>query len=572
MNWYFTNRFRECFVCKIQSQLFKYHLHALRFKFQFQEKVSRTRARTTYKKIDQLFVFLNRYSQINMRNRKKLNSHWSVRFANFAYSFTTSRNQIFFEVIQSKNSNLSTETFKLISESMKNVSNQKVTCVRTICRLCKQNFNFNETLYEHIRNHEILKFVKDFYFSINAINLVCKTMKKSIVTDSSVSQKLDILFATSKQKFESVLIFEAIILSENSHLLFNASEIVLQSMKNKLIRCFSISSKTSFSKIFESERQEVFVQKFYFIDAFFSNNTVNLTCEIAKNSTNVSAKNVDVRANSKIKRSNFQLRTFEFISQSTKIESNQCSFVSFISLFSIFKKSCSICRIEILSVKEHYFEFSSCHEALRHRLEFQFAFRAHQREQETQTQTEIEKAIDQLVKNFHLSINAVNFVCEIKKTSFVSHKSKSTKKTTTCRRCNQIFNVNNKFHEHLRQHHARKSVKNFDFRIFASKFAYKIRKKLVIVCSSVSSNSSATSRSRKFWFSIIFELMIASTRSNFPIATYKSDSKSMRKLSDNCSFIFFVFVFSDFDSKTSKTTQWIIFYCEWFESHVSWKV
>ena len=75
-----------------------------------------------------------------------------------------------------------------------------------------------------------------------------------------------------------------------------------------------------------------------------------------------------------------------------------------------------------------------------------------------------------LAKNSHFSINAVNLICEIEETSFATFKtiallkrsnlsfftleikSKSTKKSTTCRRCNQIFNFNNKFHEHIRQH------------------------------------------------------------------------------------------------------------------------
>ena len=309
--------------------------------------------------------------------------------------FTISRNHVIFEIISSKSSNFSIETFKIVSKFMKNVSNQKITNIRTICKLCEQNFNFNRKLYEHIRNYETLKLVKNSYFSINAINLICEIMKKSIVIDSSVSQKSDIFFVTSKQKFEFVLIFETVVSFENSHFSFNASEIVSESMKNKLIQYFFISSKSSFSKIFESERQEISAQKFYFIDAFFSNDIINSTCEIAKNSTRIFAKNVDVRANSKIEHSNFQLRTFEFILKSTKNESNQRSFVSFISFFSIFKRNCSICRIDVFSIKKHYFEFFSCHETLRHKLKQQFVRYAHQRQQKTQKQIELIEQIFQ---------------------------------------------------------------------------------------------------------------------------------------------------------------------------------
>ena len=121
-------------------------------------------------------------------------------------------------------------------------------------------------------------------------------------------------------------------------------------------------------------------------------------------------------------------------------------------------------------------------------------------------------------------------------------KSKSTKKSTTCRRCNQIFNFNNKFHEHIRQHHARKSVKSFDLRVFALEFAYKIAKKSAIICSLTSQFASsilfATSRNQIFKFETFFKTVISSNRSNFTLATNKNTSKSMKKLSINCSLIF----------------------------------
>ena len=191
-----------------------------------------------------------------------------------------------------------------------------------------------------------------------------------------------------------------------------------------------------------------------------------------------------------------------------------------------------------------------------------------------------------LVNDFHFSINAINLVCEIEKTSFVSHKfsvsfakfqkfeyefaitfktiillkrsslsffaletkSKSTKRSTTCRRCNRIFNFNNKFHEHIRQHHARKFVKNFDFRVFALEFEYKFSKKSIIICSFVSFVSSiffATSRSQIFSTKIVSQFL-ASRCSNLSIATYKIDSKSMKNAIVVCSFIF-SFI-SSFDS------------------------
>ena len=70
--------------------------------------------------------------------------------------------------------------FDVVSKSIKNASNQQIA--ETICKFCKQNFNFNNELYEHIRKHEILKFVENFHFSINAINLIYENEKKLIVS------------------------------------------------------------------------------------------------------------------------------------------------------------------------------------------------------------------------------------------------------------------------------------------------------------------------------------------------------------------------------------------------------
>ena len=77
--------------------------------------------------------------------------------------------------------NFSIVTFEIMLKSMKNASNQEITCVQMICKLCKQNFNFNKKLYEHIRNHEILKIVKNFSFSIVTVKSICKTQKNSTV-------------------------------------------------------------------------------------------------------------------------------------------------------------------------------------------------------------------------------------------------------------------------------------------------------------------------------------------------------------------------------------------------------
>ena len=417
-----------------------------------------------------------------------------------------------------------------------NVSFAIIKTSKIICMLCDSNFNFKKKFREHVREQHTKKSVRNSFLSVDTLKSICETMKKSTIIDSFVSQKSDISIAISRQIFDSVMTLKTVNTSKNSHLSSDASEIVLESMKNTSTQCSFISSRLSLSQSLESEHHEFAIQK------------------------------------SEIESSLLKISTDKSVDESEKNSTITDSSVSFISQRSfkfslVFKRSCFICRIDVSSVQEHYLEFSSCHEALRNRLEQQFARHAYQRKQKAQKQ----------VENFYLSIYAVNSVCEIEKTSFFPHNfsvselmfesaiafrtvillkrsnfslfiletmSKSARKSATCRRCNKIFNFNNKFHEHIRERHARKFVKSFDLRVFASEFTHQIIEKSTSIDSSVSFVSqkssifSATSRSQKFWFSIIFKSIIASTRSNLSIATYKINSKSMKNAVVNCSLIF----------------------------------
>ena len=227
---------------------------------------------------------------------------------------------------------------------MKNASIQEVACARTLCKSCKQNFNFNKKLYEHIRNHEALK-------RINTIKATCKFVKISTFSKSIISLKSS-SFTSSTLK--SLCEFEK--KSTSTH-----------------------SSSSHESLIFTTSR--------------------NLISDTKTSLQSVSSK-----------RSSFQLRVFNSASKSMK--------------------SASIQRV----------------------------------------------------------------VCV----------------RTICKRCNQIFNFNNKFHEHIRQHHARKSVKSSDFRVFALESTFKVIEKSAVFCSfasltsqSVSSTFSATSRSSIFSAKIV---------------------------------------------------------------------
>ena len=481
----------------------------------------------------------------------------------------------------------------------------KVNCSKITCIRCDSNFNFKEKFRKHVREQHAKKHINSSSLSINTLKSECEDEKKSTFDDSSVSsisQESEIFIATSKQIFESTMIFETITSSKISHLSFSASEIVFESMKNTSTQCLFTSSKLSSSKTFESEHQEISVWKSSEFCSSLSIDTVKSICEIEKRSTIIETLVLQAQhisfaiSRSQIafeitssKSSNLSTETFKVVSKSTKNESNQCFFVSMFSfsstfeskhhefviqkfesenslfkifsdklicetmkkstvtnlsastiLLSIFKRSCFICRIDVSSVEEHYFESSSCHETLRHRLKQQFARRAHQREQKAQKQTEVEKAINHSVSSICSNFSIATLMITSKRVKSASIQQIAY--VRICKRCKQSFNFNNKFHEHLREHHARKFVisRNSDLRVFASKFLRKIIEKSAVSCSLISQFASfiffATS-TQILWRTRIFN-SISSNRSNFSLATYKIASELTKSVSIICSITF----------------------------------
>ena len=164
--------------------------------------------------------------------------------------------------------------------------------------------------------------------------------------------------------------------------------------------------------------------------------------------------------------------------------------------------------------------------------------------------------------------------------STLEFESKSMKKFSIqqivcariCRRCKQSFNFNNKFHEHIRQHHARKQVKISDFRISISEYTYKIKKKSTIICSSVSFISFVSST--LFATSTSISKFVSSTCSHFSVATFNITSKqteiasmlTTREFTSkrveiatfNCSFTFSISFFRTFVSKSYFTIDDLI--------------
>ena len=517
------------------------------------------------------------------------------------------------------------EWIDILRVDFANASFTKIKIANIICMRCDSNFNFKKKFREHVREQHAKKSVNSSSFSFNTVKSICEVKENSIVTcssDSSISQKSEISIATSKQIFHS-RIFETVISSKYSHFTSSASEIVFELIKNTSIQCSFISSKSSSFQTFESKHHELAIQKSEEKSSLLTISSDKLVCEMMKKSTiidsSVSQKFDISIATSKQKfesdiifetiisseNSHFSFNASEIVSKSIKNMSTQCSTISKKSfiLFSTFKKSCFICRINVSSIQKHYFEFSSCHETLRYRLEQQFARRAHQREQKTQKQVEL---IEQKSRkqNSHLSINAINLVCEIEKKSYITHveslifatsknltsntetflQSVSSKCSsfqlralnsasklmknvsiqrivcdrTTCRRCNQIFDFNNKFHEHIREHHARKFVKSLNFRARTSKFTYKIIEKSTDIRSFTSFIlqksfiSFSTSRNQIFTTKIVSR-SVSSNDSNLSIATHKITSKFVKTASINDLFISFATFSSMFRKSISKS-------------------
>ena len=300
------------------------------------------------------------------------------------------------------------------------------------------------------------------------------------------------------------MIFEAMISLKNSHFSFHTSETVSESKKNKSIQSFFVSSKSTFFQTFESEHQEIFIQKTV-ISSSFRFHAFKSVCRAEKKST---VKNVTTlfvsqelqifaQKNTKTisqidssKRSNFLITTFEITFEYAK--SASVFFTEIAKVAEIIKSSIANIRAQTARIR---------------------------------VRIEIERAIFQL-STFE---SASKFVKKFSIQQIVCAR--------ICRRCKQSFNFNNKFHEHIRQHHARKSIKSSDFRVSTCK----IKKKSTTKCSFVSFASTillATSRSQISLTKIISQFL-SSKCSNLSISTHKINSKSIKSAIVNCSLIAF---------------------------------
>ena len=397
--------------------------------------------------------------------------------------------------VSSRSSNLQLCTLVAISKSMKNASNQQV--VQMICKICKQSFNFNKKLYEHIRNHEALKLVKNSSLSINAVNLVCEIEKKSFVTHVSSASSA----RSQNSIFESATAFRSVTLLKRSILSSFTLDVVSIRMKNESLQCSSISSQNSIQ-----DDVEIDTQKSSAISSSLLISTTNFTCKITERPATC--------------RHCKQTFKFKELLRKHKREQHAKKFVISSSLLSHALNS--MCEAE----KKSAIACSSSSQK-------SSIFSATSRSLVTDTRISL-----QLVSSKFSSLSIATSKITSKDTKITSN-SRIVCARAICKRCKQNFNFNNKLHEHIRQHHARKSVKNSDFRVSTFESAYKIAKKSTIICSLTSQFASsilfATSRNQIFESETFFKTIISSKRSSFTLATNKNTSKSMKKLLVNCS-------------------------------------
>ena len=308
--------------------------------------------------------------------------------------------------------------------------------------------------------------------------------------------------------------FETINSLKRSNSLFFTFENVFIRMKNESFQCSFIQSQNSIQDDLKIE-----IQKFSVIDLFFTSFTSETICEFVEKS----------------------IVTCSSFSQKSSISfTTSRNFVTNTNVF-----------LQIVSFKNLHFLITTS----------EIAFENAKSTSNSITEiAKIAKIFAKSIANIRAQIVRIRVKRKIEYSNFklqtLNSTSKSMKKISIqqivcvriCKRCKQNFNFNNKFHEHIRQHHARKSIKSSDFRVFTQESTCKIKKKSAIECSFT---LFATSRSQIFSTKIISQFL-SSKCSNLSIATYKISSKSMKSAIVVCSFIFSFISSHNLVSKSQK--------------------
>ena len=497
-----------------------------------------------------------------------------VSFAKFSKSIFESTTTS--SITSLEHSNLLLSALKMKSDSTKKLAT---------CRHCKQTFNFKKMLRQHKQKQHAKKSIVNSHFSINAIKSACESIEMltvnlsffvSLVIQSNtlfLFANLDIFNSNrfhqnlEKRRFNQIVIFiqhlqhcqqlycESEVLEWMKIILYDFVEIWFENQSNFIfLHDFSIALTRTFSTA--QKFQKIDIQKFSTISSSLLSNALKSICKAKKKSTIISIEDVSkiiskkkvesrfriayLFTRLKASRLSFSLNTFVTISETMKNASIQevaCT-----------RATCKQCE-QNFDFNKKLFEHINEHKALKSVKNSFFT------NSTLKSLCEIEKkSFDICSSSSHESLTfatSKNLMsktetflrfdsskCSSLQLSTLESASKSMKKFSIhqivcariCKRCKQSFNFNNKFHEHIREHHARKSVQNLNLKIFASESTCKIKKKSTFICSFasfVSQKSSilfATSRSRIFYFATIFRSM-SSIRLNFSIASHEISSK-----------------------------------------------
>ena len=389
----------------------------------------------------------------------------------------------------SRSSNLQLCTFVAISKSMKNASNQQV--VQTICKLCKQNFDFNEKLYEHIRNHEAVKLVKNSHLSINAVNLVWKIKKKSFVTHVSSASSA----RSQNSIFESASAFKIVTLLKRSSLSSSTLETRSKSTEKSVIELSLFASFDIFNSTRSHQNSEKrrFNQIIIFIQHLQQCQHLYDESELLEWMKVILCDFVDIWFENQ---SNFIfLHDFDIVL--TKTFSERSSF------------SLSTLKIESKSAKRS----ATCRHC-KQTFKFKKLLRKHKREQHAK----------KFVINSSLRSHALKSVCKAKK--------KSTIKNVTTLLASQELQISAQKSQKIDvQKH---SAVNSSFTNFTSETIREFVEKSAVTCSSFSQKSSisfATSRNLVTDTKISLQF-ISFKSSHLSITTLKITSKDTKTTSD----------------------------------------
>ena len=417
----------------------------------------------------------------------------------------------------SSSSNLQFSTLDHISESIEKSSDFEITNARVICKLCKQNFNFNNELYEHICNHEALKLVKNSHLSINAVNSVCEIEKKTFVTHESSFR-----FATSrKQIFEFATTFRTITLLKRSNLSSRTLKTTSELTK-KLATCRHCKQTFNFKTMLREHKREQHAKK-HVVNSHLLIDAVKSACESIEISTVNSSSFASLAIQSK---QMFELFTFfeSIVSfKSSSFTSSTCE-----TIYQFSKKS--IVTLLLFASLDNFNSARSHQNSEKRRFNQVVIFIQHfQQCQHLYCESELLEWMKVILCDF-VDIwfeNQSNFIflhdfdIVLTKTfstfifthvSFVSFaksqnsifettttfrsiissersnlwlstfeiKSKSTKKSTTCQHCNQTFNSKKVLRKHKRKQHAKKSVNDSSLSILTINSTCEVTEKSTI--------------------------------------------------------------------------------------------